>query len=168
VNKGTHISLSVKKLHRKETVMTNRLNLILLGLVFVFIVASSAIASEIKVYKSPYCGCCENWSEQMEKDGFSIVTEKISDMETFKNKLEIPVDLRSCHTAVVDGYVLEGHVPASEIKRLLKERPDIKGLAVPGMPIGSPGMEMGGRRDSFNVLGIQKDGSTFIYKSYSE
>lgn len=148
--------------------MTNRLSLIVLGLILALTVASSAMASEVKVYKSPYCGCCGSWSEQMEKDGFTIVTEKRSDMETFKNKLDIPVHLRSCHTAVVDGYVLEGHVPASEIKRLLKERPDIKGLAVPGMPIGSPGMEMRGRKDSYNVLGIKKDGSTFIYKSYSE
>jgi hypothetical protein len=148
--------------------MMKRIHIVILGLFMVFLLASGASASEVKVYKSPYCGCCTNWSELMEKNGFTINTEKRSDIKAFKDKLEIPVDLRSCHTGIVEGYVIEGHVPASDIKRLLAERPDIKGLAVPGMPTGSPGMEQGGKRDSFNVLGIQKDGSIFIYNSYPQ
>ncbi len=146
--------------------MADKLTQIALALFMSLTIASNAHALEAKVYKSPYCGCCTNWSDHMEDNGFTIATEKVSDLDTFKNQLEIPVDLRSCHTAVIEGYVIEGHVPVSDIMRLLKERPDIKGLAVPGMPIGSPGMEQRGRMDSFNVLGIQKDGSTFIYNSY--
>lgn len=139
---------------------------IVLSLLMAFILASGALASELTIYKSPYCGCCTKWLELTEKDGFTITSEKRSDMEAFKDSLEIPIDLRSCHTGIVDGYVIEGHVPVSDIKRLLAERPSIKGLAVPGMPIGSPGMEQGDRRDSFSVLGIRHDGSTFIYNSY--
>lgn len=137
-------------------------------MIFIFAFASGAFASEVKVYKNPNCGCCTSWSEVLEKDGFTTTTEKRSDMTAVKDELEVPLMLRSCHTGIVEGYVIEGHVPAADIKRLLKERPDIKGLAVPGMPIGSPGMEQGGRRDSYNVIGIRKDGSAFIYNSYPQ
>ena len=150
----------------RDLEMANKLIKVVFILFITLTVASNAFALEAKVYKSPYCGCCSNWSDHMESNGFTITTEKVSDLDTFKNQLEIPIHLRSCHTAVIEGYIIEGHVPASDIMRLLKERPDIKGLAVPGMPIGSPGMEQGGRIDSFNVLGIQNDGSTFIYNSY--
>ncbi len=148
--------------------MIKRTHALILGLLMVFILASGALASDVKVYKSPNCGCCTSWSEVLEKDGFNITTEKRSDMQSVKDTLEIPVLLRSCHTGMVEGYVIEGHVPASDIRRLLKERPDIKGLAVPGMPVGTPGMEQGGRKDSYNVIGIRKDGTTFIYNSYPQ
>ena len=148
--------------------MNKKIREIVLGLLFTLIFVSHALAIEVQVYKSPYCGCCENWSEHLEENSFTIITEEMSDMEVFKNKLGIPVQLRSCHTAVIEGYVIEGHVPASDIKRLLKEHPDIKGLAVPGMPIGSPGMGQSNRGGSFNVIGINNDGSTFTYSSYSQ
>ena len=154
--------------------MIKRTHAVVLGILMVFILASgasamsAASASEIKVYKTPYCGCCTSWSDVLEKDGFTTITEKRSDMDSVKDTLEVPLMLRSCHTAMVQGYVIEGHVPTADIKRLLRERPDIKGLAVPGMPIGSQGMEQGGRKDSYNVIGIRKDGSTFIYNSYPQ
>lgn len=146
--------------------MIKRSHAVVLGILMVFILASGALATEVKVYKSPYCGCCKTWSELMEKDGFTMNSENRSDMQAVKDRLEVPMMLRSCHTAIVEGYIIEGHVPVADIARLLKERPDIKGLAVPGMPMGSDGMEQGGRRDSYNVIGIKKDGSTFIYSSY--
>jgi hypothetical protein len=148
--------------------MTKKIRAIILGLLFTLIVVSHALAIEVQVYKSPYCGCCSNWSEHLEENSFTVITEEMSDMKAFKDKLGIPVHLRSCHTAVIEGYFIEGHVPASDIERLLKEHPVIKGLAVPGMPTGSPGMEQGNRRDRYNVLGINNDGSTFIYSSYSQ
>ncbi len=150
----------------EDTVMTNTLKVTIIGLFVTLILASTALAADVKMYKSPYCGCCTSWSDHLESGGFTVTTEKRNDMEAVKERYAIPIHLQSCHTAIVEGYIIEGHVPVSDIRRMLKERPDIKGLTVPGMPIGSPGMEQGDRRDSFNVLGIRKDGSTFIYNSY--
>jgi len=141
---------------------------IAVGLLITLFAATAALASEVTVYKSPYCGCCADWSDHLKDEGFSVTTEERKDMEPFKDKMGIPVSLRSCHTAIVDGYLIEGHVPAADVKRLLKERPEIAGLTVPGMPIGSPGMEQGNKRDRYNVYGIHKDGSTFIYNTYNE
>jgi hypothetical protein len=146
--------------------MTHKKTKIIVVLFITLLIASYSQAFEATVYKSPYCGCCSNWSDNLEDNGFTITTEKASDMETIKDNAGVPHQVRSCHTAVIEGYVIEGHVPASDIMRMLKERPDIVGLAVPDMPVGSPGMEQGSRKDSFNVLGILKDGSTFIYNSY--
>ncbi|MCP3676163.1 MAG: DUF411 domain-containing protein [Deltaproteobacteria bacterium] len=146
--------------------MIRTLQVTIIGLFVTLIIASTALAADVTMYKSPYCGCCTSWSDHLESGGFSVTSEKRGDMDTIKDRHGIPINLRSCHTAIVDGYIIEGHVPFSDVKRMLKERPDIKGLTVPGMPIGSPGMEQGDRRDSFNVLAIRKDGSTFIYNSY--
>jgi hypothetical protein len=146
--------------------MTHTLKATIIGFFVMLMIASTALAADVKMYKSPYCGCCTSWSDHLESGGFNVTTEKRDDMDTIKDRHGIPLHLRSCHTAVVEGYTIEGHVPLSDIKRMLKERPDIKGLTVPGMPIGSPGMEQGNRRDSFNVLAIRKDGSTYIYNSY--
>ncbi|MFQ5328624.1 MAG: DUF411 domain-containing protein [Thermodesulfobacteriota bacterium] len=138
----------------------------IVGFFVMLILASTTLAADVKMYKSPYCGCCTSWSDHLESGGFAVSTEKRDDMDAIKARHGIPIHLRSCHTALVDGYIIEGHVPLSDIKRMLKERPDIKGLTVPGMPIGSPGMEQGNRRDRFNVLAIRKDGSTYLYNSY--
>jgi len=146
--------------------MLKRTQTVVFGLFMVFILASTASAADVKMYKSPYCGCCTSWSDHLERGGLAVTTEKRDDMDAVKDRYGIPLQLRSCHTAVVEGYTIEGHVPLADIKRMLKERPDIKGLTVPGMPVGSPGMEQGNRRDSFNVLAIRKDGSTYIYNSY--
>ena len=117
-------------------------------------IAPSAFAGSpvLKVYKSPSCGCCGAWVSHMHSAGFRGIVRDVPDLHPIKKKLGVAPDLWACHTAVIDGYVIEGHVPAREVIRLLNERPKGIGLAVPGMPIGSPGMEQGDRRDPFQVI----------------
>ena len=105
--------------------------------------AHAQYATTMKVYMSPACGCCDEWQKHMRASGFRLETHKLGDVVPVKQKLGVPESLYSCHTATVGGYVLEGHVPSSDIKRLLRERASVKGLAVPGMVAGSPGMEQG-------------------------
>jgi hypothetical protein len=100
-------------------------------------------ASQIVVHKGPKCGCCSGWVRHLEKAGFVVTVIETADIDAVKKALRVPADLASCHTAEVDGYVLEGHVPAAAVRRLLEKRPTGVGLAVPGMPAGSPGMEVG-------------------------
>ena len=111
-----------------------------------------AEAHVLKVYKSPSCRCCGAWVDHMLSAGFRVVATDINDLRPIKDKLGVFPELRSCHSAVIDGYVIEGHVPAREVIRLLRYRPKAIGLAVPGMPVGSPGMEQGSRRDPFEVI----------------
>lgn len=131
--------------------------------------AASAPALKIRVWKDPNCGCCKDWIAHLEKHGF---TASISDAgnSTARARFGVPQQFASCHTAEIQGFVIEGHVPAADILRLIKERPQALGLAVPGMPIGSPGMDgasYGGRRDAYQVLLIRKDGSAVPFNSYS-
>jgi hypothetical protein len=119
----------------------------------------------VEVYKSPTCGCCGKWVDHLKANGFRVVTHDTDDVMMHKYRLGVPPGLGSCHTAEVGGYVVEGHVPAVEIKRLLKEHPSAKGLVVPAMPMGSPGME-GDHKDSYDVLLINRDGSTHTYAHY--
>ena len=121
---------------------------------------------EMTVYKSATCGCCNKWIKHMEDNGFQIKAVDVLDVNHFKQQYGISREHASCHTAVVDGYVVEGHVPALDVKRLLSEKPDVLGLSVPGMPVGSPGMEMGGRLDHYSVIAIDKDGSTEVFNQY--
>lgn len=115
--------------------------------------AAFAIATAaIDVYKSPSCGCCGAWVDYIRKAGFEVRVTEMEDLDPVKSKHGVPGDLQSCHTALADGYVIEGHVPVREIRRLLKERPAAVGLAVPGMPSGSPGMEQNGRKDPYQVV----------------
>ncbi len=134
------------------------------------LVANSAHAEPAKMHvaKSATCGCCNAWVEAMAKAGFAVDTQNMesSVLARFKTKNGINADHASCHTARVGGYTIEGHVPAREVKRLLAERPDAVGLAVPGMPIGSPGMEVGDTRDPYDVLLIKKDGTTEVFAHY--
>ncbi len=111
-----------------------------------------ADATDVTVYKSPWCGCCGAWVDHLRDNGFDVRVEEQEDLAPVKARLGVPPELQSCHTAIVDGYAIEGHVPAADIHRLLTERPAAKGLAVPGMPIGSPGMEMDGRQDAYDVI----------------
>lgn len=121
---------------------------------------ASAKAAEVSVWKSPSCGCCEGWVRHMRDAGYSVTVHELDDVDPVKDRLGVPGPLRSCHTAVVDGYVLEGHVPADSVARLLRERPSGKGLAVPGMPQGSPGMETGVKEPYAVVLFGAPAGST--------
>ncbi|HEX6939082.1 MAG TPA: DUF411 domain-containing protein [Longimicrobiales bacterium] len=121
-------------------------------------------APTITVYKSPTCGCCRKWVEHVRKHGFEVVTHDTQDMTQVKAASGVPGELASCHTAIVDGYVIEGHVPADLIRRMLDERPQILGLAVPGMPMGAPGME-GPYKEDYDVLAIRRDGTTEVYAS---
>lgn len=123
----------------------------------------------VEVWKDPNCGCCHDWIAHMEGAGFAV---KVHDKgnTAARAALGMPQVLGSCHTAKVQGYVIEGHVPAADVKRLLADKPQALGLAVPGMPVGSPGMDgpvYGGRRDAYRVLLVQKDGSTRVYSSHS-
>jgi hypothetical protein len=123
----------------------------------------------VEVWKSPACGCCKDWVKHMEDNGFRV-TVNDSGNTTARARVGIPQRLGSCHTAVVAGYAIEGHVPADDIRRLLREKPKALGLAVPGMPIGSPGMdgpEYGGRKDAYDVLLVERNGATSVYRSYS-
>ncbi len=121
----------------------------------------------ITVWKTPDCGCCKEWVAHLRDNGFKVVANDVSDTGPVRQKLGLPVKFGSCHTAQLGTYVLEGHVPAQEVRRLLREKPKALGLAVPGMPVGSPGMEMGGRRDAYDVLLVLADGTSRVYQSYT-
>lgn len=119
----------------------------------------------LTVYKSPTCGCCRLWLTHAQSvlGGYDIKSHDVDDLSEIKARLGIPASLESCHTAISGPYVFEGHVPADLIKRFLKERPKALGLAVPGMPVGSPGMEMGSRKEPYDVLLFDKAGKTRVY-----
>lgn len=122
--------------------------------------------AEMTVYRSPSCGCCGKWIDHMKKQGFRIKEIQDDNMEAVKRELGIPPELASCHTAVVDGYRIEGHTPAADVKKLLSDKPKAAGLATPGMPMGSPGMEMGERRDKFSVLLFDRQGNIDKFNEY--
>jgi hypothetical protein len=121
--------------------------------------------TKITVYKDPGCRCCKNWIEHLVKHGYGVDAKDTPAMAEIKRTLGVPEALTSCHTAVVNGYLIEGHVPAADIAKLLKEKPKVAGLAVPGMPMGSPGME-GPRQQHYQVLSFDKNGKTKVFASY--
>ncbi|WP_255448486.1 DUF411 domain-containing protein [Telmatospirillum sp. J64-1] len=127
--------------------------------------SAPAAASDVTVFKSPYCGCCGDWIRHMEANGFKVTAKDVEDLAPIKKQHGLWDEVASCHTAVVDGYVVEGHVPAEDVKRLLAERHKARGLAVPGMPLGSPGMESA-VKEPFEVLMIGLDGSTSVFAQY--
>lgn len=124
-------------------------------------------AVDVTVYRSPTCGCCGKWIDHLKQNHFNVKDIVSDDMESIKNKYGVPKEMASCHTAIVDGYVIEGHVPADDINALLKSKPKVVGLAVPGMVTGSPGMEMGGRKDPYDVMSFDKENHFQIFNSYS-
>jgi hypothetical protein len=134
----------------------------LIGVTALIVSQRPAQAADVVVYKSPTCGCCKNWVSHLEKNGYTVEVRNQRDMSPIKAELGVPRHLQSCHTAKVGNYVIEGHVPAAEIARLLEEKPLIKGLAVPGMPMGSPGME-GPRKDAYDIISFREDGKTSVY-----
>lgn len=132
---------------------------------------SSALAAPdqpVTVYKTATCGCCTAWIDHLEGQGFETIPRDMSLGALTQKKIEsgVPQEMASCHTGIVDGYVIEGHVPAQDIARLLDERPDAIGLAVPGMPIGSPGMEIGDVAEQYTVYLMRRDGTTEAFASY--
>jgi hypothetical protein len=121
-----------------------------------------ASEAKVTVYKAPWCGCCSKWVDHLHENGFAVVTHEATDATRLKLRQNIGWELGSCHTAIVDGYVIEGHVPADVIKRFLEERPPVVGLTVPGMPLGSPGME-GAYKQPYEILTFDRDGKTEVY-----
>ena len=128
-------------------------------------VAHAFAAEEITVFKSPACGCCAKWVEHLRKNGYEVRVSNIEAMSAVKGRFNVPAEMRSCHTAVIGGYVIEGHVPASDIQRLLKEKPRVVGLAVPGMPLGAPGME-GSRSEPYSVMSFTKEGASAVFAKH--
>lgn len=123
----------------------------------------------VSVHKSPTCGCCGEWVKHMQRSGFKVETHDVDNLDSIKTEAGIPPGMGSCHTAKVGKYFIEGHVPAEDVKRLLAENPDAKGLTVPGMPVGSPGMEMpSGEVQPYDVLLVAHDGSTSVFAQHGK
>ncbi len=128
--------------------------------------ASNAALPVINVYRDPGCGCCESWAAALQQAGFPVTLENDSDMKSRKTQARVPEDLQSCHTAFMRNYVIEGHVPVFDIMRLVIEEPKILGLAVPGMPKGSLGMEAPGMKQHYNVWAFTAKGQRQVFSSY--
>ncbi|MFQ5519627.1 MAG: DUF411 domain-containing protein [Mariprofundus sp.] len=129
--------------------------------------SQSATATEVVMYKSPGCKCCADWAKHLQAEGFTVTEHKRDDMNSIKAKYGVTEKLASCHTAIIGDYVIEGHVPAADIKRLLAEKPDVVGLTAPGMPMKSPGMQPEGLAPkNYDVLSFDKQGNSKIYSSY--
>lgn len=128
---------------------------------------SPVLAAEIRMFRQSGCSCCGLWAEHMRNAGHTVTIVDGEDMSVIKRDAGVPEALKSCHTAMVDGYVIEGHVPAADVERLLKERPKAKGLAVAGMPVGSPGMESGnGSTEPFNVMLFGAEGGDQVFQGH--
>lgn len=130
----------------------------------------AATSTRVEVWKDPNCGCCQDWVDHMQANGFAVKVHATGN-NAVRARLGLPQKLGSCHTALVGGYVVEGHVPASDVRKLLQQKPKALGLAVPGMPVGSPGMDgavYGDRRDPYDVLLVAHDGSTRVFNSYNK
>jgi len=142
-------------------------HLLVIALLFVMLPLGfdSAAAEEVVVYKSRTCGCCKQWIKHLEASGFSVQANDVPNVGPYKAKHGVPPPLSSCHTATVGGYVIEGHVPAADIRRLLNERPKVVGLTVPGMPEGSPGME-GPHPQHYDVLTFDADGRVAVFSRH--
>ena len=143
----------------------------LAGVLAMTVVSVSPLAQSktgtVAIYKTPTCGCCSLWVKHLQQHGFTTKVTELEDVSAIKTKNGVPARAQSCHTAIVDGYVLEGHVPAADVQRLLKERPAVAGLAVPGMPVGSPGMEVPNvKAQAFQVVSFDKQGGTRVFASH--
>ena len=137
-----------------------------LGIAAALAVATPAGAAMIKVVKSATCGCCAQWVDYLKKAGHDVRVTNVADVTPTAKRLGVPDDLRSCHTATVGGYVIEGHVPAADIAKLLREKPVAVGLSVPGMVAGSPGMEMGGQKPHYQTILFARDGTRKVFAQH--
>lgn len=148
----------------------NRRNLLLitpaLAAMMTWPVVAAPAGPEVQVFKSPSCGCCGSWVEHMRAAGFTVKVTEVDDTTVARKRLGLPDRYGSCHTATVGGYVLEGHVPAAEVKRLLASKPKAIGLAVPGMPPSAPGMDVPGRKDPYQVLLVDAAGQSTVFANY--
>ena len=135
-----------------------------------FIKSASADIPKIAVYKTPTCGCCSAWIEHIKKAGFYVKSINVTygELAGLKRRYSIPLELSSCHTAFVNNYFVEGHVPAEDIKDLIFKKPDALGLSVPNMPLGSPGMEMGNQKDPYDTLLVKRNGNSKVFRSHRE
>lgn len=132
------------------------------------LISGHALATDVLNHKSPYCGCCTEWTKHMQDAGFTVEEKLHENMNPIKQKLGITPELASCHTAEINGYVFEGHIPAEDIQAFLENPPrNAKGLAVPGMPMGSPGMEYGNEKDEYSVYAFNEKGQVFEYRHYN-
>lgn len=129
--------------------------------------AARVLAATPTFFRNPGCGCCEVWTERMAEAGMPVGMEDRGDLAAYSAKLGIPAGLEGCHVGEIEGYVISGHVPPADIKRLLAEKPQARGLLVPGMPMGSPGMEMGDHKDPYDVLLLHADGTTSVFASHA-
>lgn len=156
-------------MRRSNGALGIRAAIALVGLTFLLLggCRGTAEGPTVQVYKTATCGCCTKWIEHLEAAGFEVEAKDLPDLTSLKSENGVPAELVSCHTALVDGYVLEGHVPAADIERLLSERPTIRGLAVPEMPLGSPGMEQPdpSRHEPYDVMSFGPDGVR-VYASH--
>ncbi|MBR8836028.1 MAG: DUF411 domain-containing protein [Stigonema ocellatum SAG 48.90 = DSM 106950] len=144
---NTQLAMTTRRIQDKQTVLKGT--------------APSAI-----VYRSPECSCCGGWIDHLKTQGFEIKDFPTPDIEIVKQKYNVPDNLTSCHTAIVNGYVIEGHVPADDIKRLLQEKPNVLGLSVPQMPVGTPGMEIGNRKDPYTVFSFDPKSRVAVFNEY--
>ena len=140
-----------------------------IGIISLILVTISSPSQQsgplVTVFKTPTCGCCGKWVEHLKANGFTVKVQEVNDTSAYEKQYRVPRNMVSCHTAVVNGYTIEGHVPAAEIKRLLNERPHAVGLAVPGMPVGSPGMEAA-RSEAYSVFVFDENGRASVYAHY--
>ncbi|CAM3657243.1 DUF411 domain-containing protein [Vibrio aquimaris] len=139
----------------------------LVALTPLLLLSHQVLAADVTNHKSPYCGCCTAWTKHMQQEGFTVEEKLHDNMNGIKKELGITPQLASCHTAEINGYVFEGHIPAKDIKAFLANPPKgAKGLAVPGMPVGSPGMEHGTQKEAYTVYAFNQDGQVFEYQTY--
>lgn len=147
--------------------MLGGVTVVLVGALVFWSAQPASAKPTITVYKTATCGCCEGWIEHLRKEGYEVIAEDVDNLAAIKTELGVGSHLASCHTALIDGYIVEGHVPAEDIDRLLAERPEIAGLSAPGMPAGSPGMKVPGRpADPFDVLAFDHLGKTTVYAKH--
>jgi hypothetical protein len=147
-------------------ILTRRAAIAAVPLLLATAAGAAAPAPVVAVVKSPSCGCCNGWIAHLRRAGFEVRVTDSADVTPTARRLGVPDDLRSCHTASVGGYAIEGHVPAGDIQRLLRERPAALGLAVPDMPMGSPGMEAGGRREPYQTIAFTRAGRRSVFASH--
>jgi hypothetical protein len=139
-----------------------------LALLPLFQVVPALAATAVEVYKNPSCGCCGNWVKHLSAAGFTVHVTEVDDTAPIRQKLGMPEQFGGCHTATVGAYVIEGHVPAADIRKLLATKPAALGLSVPGMVVGSPGMEMGSRKEPYDVLLVQRSGQSSVFSAYNQ